>query len=92
MPEIKKRKLGIDELEKLLEQNHIHGEEAEIFVEEYERKRLVTHPDLRKIERISMYDTGAGYDIVSFDDLDSHETDRFIEVKSFSSAPNFLVP
>ena len=90
MPEIKKRKLGIDELEKLLEQNHIHGEEAEIFVEEYERKRLVTHPDLRKIERISMYDTGAGYDIVSFDDLDSHETNRFIEVKSFSGVPNFF--
>ena len=40
LPEIKKRKIGIEELRKSLEQNNIYGEEAELFVLKYERDRL----------------------------------------------------
>ena len=36
LPEIKKRKIGIEELRKSLEQNQIFGEEAEKFVLEFE--------------------------------------------------------
>jgi hypothetical protein len=90
MPEIKKRKLGVGELELQLEQNRIHGENAEIFVETFERRRLAGHPALINVERISIYDAGAGYDIVSFNDLQSVEADRFIEVKSFAGIPSFF--
>lgn len=90
MPEIKKRKLGIEELEKHLEQNRLHGEQAEIFVEGFERARLASHSCVTTIERISIYDTGAGYDIVSFNDLRSDKIDRFIEVKSFAGVPSFF--
>ena len=40
LPEIKKRKIGIEELKKSMEQQQILGEEAEIFVLNFERKRL----------------------------------------------------
>lgn len=89
MPEIKKRKLGIGQLEHMLERNRLHGEEAEKFVLSYEKRRLVSHPQLSKVEIISTYDVMAGYDIVSYEDLSSSEIDRFIEVKSFSASPSF---
>ncbi len=89
MPEIKRRKIGIGELEKSLEQKQIYGAEAEARVLVYEQKRLVSHSNFDQIERISEYDVGAGYDVVSFNDLDSVELDRLIEVKSFSGTPSF---
>jgi hypothetical protein len=89
MPEIKKRKFGIDQLELLLEKNQMHGEEAENFVLEYEKKRLVAHPQANNIEIISSYDVAAGYDIASYNNMSSSEMDRFIEVKSFCSHPTF---
>lgn len=89
MPEIKRRKIGIGELEKSLEQKQIYGAEAEAHVLAYEQKRLATHSSFDQIERISEYDVGAGYDIVSFNGLESAELDRLIEVKSFSGTPSF---
>lgn len=89
MPEIKKRKIGINELEKSLEQKQIYGKEAEAFVLEYEKIRLATHPNVNLIEIISEYDVAAGYDIISYKDTDSPEYNRFIEVKSYSGIPNF---
>lgn len=89
MPEIKRRKLGIDQLELLLERNRLHGEEAEKFILTYEKRRLVNHPQLSNVEIISTYDVMAGYDIVSYESIRSTENDRFIEVKSFSSSPSF---
>lgn len=89
LPEIRRRKLGIDQLELLLERNRLHGEEAEKFVLSYEKRRLVTHSQLSNIEIISAYDVMAGYDIVSYESINSSEIDRFIEVKSFSSSPSF---
>ncbi len=89
LPEIKIRKLGIDELRKTFEQKQIYGEEAEIFVLAYEKARLAEHPNLEKIEIISEYDVSAGYDLVSFCGVDSSEIDRFVEVKSFTGSPYF---
>ncbi|MDB5257658.1 MAG: hypothetical protein JWM14_2353 [Chitinophagaceae bacterium] len=89
MPEIKKKKIGIEELERMLEQKQIHGKEAEVFVTEYEKKRLVGHLSLTSIEMISEYDVGAGYDVISYNTASSTEYDRFIEVKSYSGVPSF---
>lgn len=89
MPEIKKRKMGIDQLELLLERNQIHGDEAEDFVLEYEKRRLAGHAQLGNIEKVSVYDVAAGYDIISYENISSLEIDRFIEVKSFSQSPSF---
>src|SRR3989344_2060262 len=88
-PEIQRRKLGIEELETLLEQRQIYGEEAENFAFVYEKKRLAAHPGLGNIEIVSAYDIGAGYDIVSYADIQSTELNRFVEVKSFSGVPSF---
>lgn len=89
MPEIKKRKIGFTELEKMLEQKQIYGREAEEFALEFERKRLISHPNAKGIEIISEYDIAAGYDITSFESTGSIENDRFIEVKSFSGILSF---
>ena len=89
LPEIKRRKIGIGELEKSLEQKQIYGAEAEVYVLAYEQRRLVSHSNFDNIERISEYDIGAGYDVVSFNEVVSTELDRFIEVKSFSGTPSF---
>src|SRR3989304_2822933 len=89
LPEINRRKLGIEELKLLLERNSLYGEEAEKFVLSYERKRLVAHPHLSNVGIISTYDVAAGYDIASYESITSTEIDRFIEVKSFSSSPSF---
>lgn len=86
---IRKRKTGIEEFQKILEQKQLYGEQAEIFAMQYEHSRLAGHSKIKNIERISEYDVGAGYDIASFDDLGSLVLDRFIEVKSFTNNPNF---
>lgn len=90
LTEIKKRKIGIGELEKSLEQKQICGAEAELFVLAYEKKRLELHHKIGRVEIISEYDVCAGYDIVSYNNTDSIKIDRFIEVKSFSGVPNFF--
>jgi hypothetical protein len=89
LPEIKRRKIGIDELRKSFEQKQIYGEEAERFALEYEKARLTGHASLEKVEIISEYDVSAGYDLVSFNEIASSEIDRFIEVKSFTGSPYF---
>ncbi len=90
LPGIKKRKTGIEEFQKLLEQKQMHGEDAEVFVLSFEVRRLNGHAKIEEVQRISEYDVGAGYDIVSYDDIDSSESDRFIEVKSFTDVPRFF--
>ena len=89
MPEIKKRKIGIEQLEKMLAQKQIYGKEAEDFALRYERKRLGKHSKVQFVEIISTYDIGAGYDIASYDGNDSEVHDRFIEVKSYAENPSF---
>lgn len=89
LPGIKRRKTGIEEFQKLLEQKQIYGEEAEQFVLVFESERLKNHYRVHTIQRVSDYDIAAGYDIVSYNDLSSTELDRFIEVKSYAGTPNF---
>lgn len=89
LTEIKRRKIGIAELEKSLAQKQIYGDEAEKYVLSFEKQRLSAHSLGHQIEIISTYDVSAGYDIVSFTGLASKELDRFIEVKSFNSQAGF---
>ncbi len=87
LPEIKKRKVGIEELQKSLEQRQIFGEEAEKFVLEFENKRL---NGTKIIDWVAEYSTNDGYDIASYNCENSKEHDRFIEVKSFSGSLYFF--
>ncbi|MCF8323038.1 MAG: DUF3883 domain-containing protein [Flavobacterium sp.] len=80
LPEIKKRKIGIDEFNKQMQQQQIYGEEAEKFVVSYENKRL---NERKKIDWLAEYIVNAGYDLLSYDDESDEEYNRFIEVKSF---------
>jgi hypothetical protein len=80
--EVRRRKIGIENLEATLEQKRIAGMNAEEFVVASEKRRLSTHPKLETIQRISDYDVAAGYDVVSYESMDSLTYDRFIEVKS----------
>lgn len=77
------RQMSLEKLKKQLESNELVGEKAELFVLEYEKKRLGI-PLNEKVMRISEIDVTAGYDIVSFDSSLSREPDRFIEVKAVS--------
>lgn len=87
LPEIKKRKIGIDELKKSLEQQQTYGEEAEKFVLTYEHQRLENQ---KNIDWVAEYWTNAGYDIASYNNLTSEKQNRFIEVKSYSGSLSFF--
>lgn len=89
LPEIRKRGMRIDALEKMLELNQKYGKEAEAFVLGFEKKRLSSHMISEGVVIISDYDVSAGYDIASYENGDSLMHDRFIEVKSFVGAYNF---
>lgn len=84
-----RKKLSLEKFREMQNLKEKYGEEAESFVLEYERKRLSGHYFLDKISKVSDIDVNAGYDIISFDSLNSLEYDRFIEVKSFSKNINF---
>lgn len=89
LPVIRKRRMSINILMSQIEQNRKLGREAEDFVLDFERRRLDKHVNAQSIEIISDYDVNAGYDILSFDSIHSIESDRYIEVKSYSGEPNF---
>ena len=85
--EIRKRKIGIEELKQRQEQQQVNGEIGEKFVLEFESKRLKQKDG---IEWIAPYDSNAGFDILSFYDLESIENDRFVEVKAYiGNSPYF---
>jgi hypothetical protein len=79
LPEIKKRKIGIDEFKKSIEKQQIYGEEAEKFVIEFEKKRLGD----KQIDWVAQYIVNEGYDIASYNEENDEEYNRFIEVKSY---------
>jgi hypothetical protein len=87
LPEIKRRKIGIEEFQISLEQQQIYGEEAEKFVLKFEYDRL---NGSKTIDWVSEYSVAEGYDIASFNDESSMVNDRFIEVKSFNGQPYFF--
>ena len=78
-----RKQLSLNQLKRQLYLNELAGEKAELFVLEYEKKRLGV-PLSEKVRRISEIDVEAGYDIVSFNSRYSQEPDRFIEVKAIS--------
>ena len=80
LPEIKKRKIGVEEFKKSMELQQIYGEEAENFVVEYERKRLNY---VKEIDWIAQYIVNEGFDIISYNEIDDLKQNRFIEVKSY---------
>jgi len=79
--------IQFQELQKLKEE---YGSDAEEYVLNYERRRLSGHRNIDSTKIISKLDIFAGYDIVSFETLESTNLDRFIEVKSFSKTLEFF--
>ena len=61
------------------------GIEVERYALEYERKRLDAHTLVSSIELCGEKLNDLGYDIKSFENVDSLIYDRFIEVKSFAN-------
>lgn len=80
LPEIKKRKIGIKEFQKSMEQQQIYGEEAEKFVLKFETERL---ENKKKIDWVAEYVVNEGYDIASYNEIEDEQPNRFIEVKSY---------
>ena len=87
LPQIHKRKIGVDELKAEMEQRQIYGEEAEKFVLAYEEKRL---NGTKEIDWVAEYSISDGYDIASYNTEESTVHDRFIEVKSYQGQPYFF--
>lgn len=85
-----KRKISLGEFKKRIAQKEEVGKIAELFVLKYEKNRLLGHPNKEKIKRISEKYVNAGYDIESFNDIDSFINDRFIEVKSYQDEISFF--
>ena len=85
----KRKILSQEELLKQLQKNQEDGEKAEVFVLEYEIRRLNNNAE-KKPKQISQIDVSAGYDILSYSSEEMPEYDMFIEVKSFRGAPHFF--
>ena len=79
LPEIKKRKIGIEEFKRTMELQQIYGEEAEKFVLDFEKKRLGD----KHIDWVAEYIVNEGYDIASYNEMNDVRYNRFIEVKSY---------
>lgn len=84
----RRRKFTLEQLRKQQEEQSKRGLEAEEFALKLEKLRLPSKA--MKIKRISDFDVSAGYDIVSYDNEDSSQYDRFIEVKCFIGSPHFF--
>ncbi len=87
--DIQSTTLSYEQFLQIQEIKNKYGTEAEKFVLEYERSRLISHPDCKKVKIISNIDVGAGFDIISFNNKSSRVFDRFIEVKSYSEDLQF---
>ena len=77
---------SLEDLKDQLEKNEAYGVEAELAAMEYETVLLKKMGINKLPERISEYNTSAGYDIASFTDSESMIPDKFIEVKSCSDS------
>ncbi|WP_338533020.1 DUF3883 domain-containing protein [Paenibacillus peoriae] len=83
------KKLSLEKFKEIQLRKEKYGQEAEAYVLNYEKKRLSGHPSLSKIVQISEIDVSAGYDIISYNSINSVSMDRFIEVKSYSQKTGF---
>ena len=82
------KRMSQDDLLKRLEKQRVDGESGELFVLDYENKKLFMSG--KKAKRISQIDVAAGYDIISFQNQSSKEYDCFIEVKAYRGTPHFF--
>lgn len=83
------KKISEKQLMARLEAQREQGERGELFVMEYEKKRISDPAKQGMIQRISTIDVAAGFDIVSLNSNESERPDRFIEVKTFKGAEHF---
>lgn len=83
------KKITEEQLFARLEAQREQGERGELFVLEFEKKRITDSVKQAMIERVSTIDVTAGFDIVSFNDNSSSQIDRFIEVKTFKGVEHF---
>lgn len=83
-------KISLDQLKKGLQAKADTGKLAELFVFEYECRRLNGHPNIGKVGIISDEYVNAGYDIETFEGIDSIILDRFVEVKSYQGEISFF--
>lgn len=91
-----RRQFSLAQLKLLLRDREVRGQAAEEWVLRYEQERLRKagcEIEAMAVQIISALDVAAGYDIESFNGKsDSLRPDRFVEVKSTSSAqPLFML-
>lgn len=79
-----RKKLTLEHLKESLERKNEMGQKGESFALAFEKNRLNGHSRIAQIELISETFVNAGYDLKSFDTLDSFVNDRFIEIKAYS--------
>lgn len=80
---------SLDMLEKELLHKKMIGEKAEQFVLDFERNRV---PNFRNdIKQISIIDTSAGFDILSFENNVDNCLNRYIEVKAIGADTKFYI-
>ena len=75
------RGLSPERLMEKLERDKEAGAAAEAFVVEYEKRRI-GGALAGKVQQVSLIAVAAGYDIASFETVQSTKPDRFIEVKA----------
>ncbi len=86
----KKKVMSQEDLLKKIEEEQLMGEDGELYVMDYERRRLnVNQQHIKDIKQISSIDVSAGYDIISFHD-ESLNNRRYIEVKTYNGIENFF--
>ena len=85
----KKKTLSQADLMKKIEEEQRIGEEGELFVLDFEKRRLNANNEQEKmIKQISLIDVAAGYDIISYHD-ESFKDRRYIEVKTYLGKEHF---
>lgn len=67
------------------------GHRGELYALNFEHRRLSGHPLIDRVQIVGQEDIGLGYDIASFESVDSKVIDRYIEVKTFSGEPHFFL-
>lgn len=83
-------KMTLEQLMEIHQKQEQQGRQAEEYVLEFEKRRLLWCKVTERIKQISDFDVSAGYDIISFSTEESKTYDRFIEVKSYSSRQSFF--
>ena len=83
------RAISEKQLLRNLQKQREQGERGELFVLEYEKKRITKKALHDGIKRISIIDVTSGFDIVSYNSDESTQLDRFIEVKTYKGNEHF---